>query len=134
VSPDADVDPLLCAAYREEADLYREALAAVEGLPAALQGGGNTQARLQKMLGLLQQIGTIEKRLVPVKARCRGKAWKRSAELVEVIAQIEKMIGRLMTGIQEAQQIARRRKSELEPELDALIRGSQMQRAYGSWR
>jgi hypothetical protein len=130
----ADVEPLLYAAYQEEADLYGRALAAVTDVPAALQRGENTEARLQQMLELLQQIGTVESRIAPIKGRCQGSGWKPGPQLDQALAQVRRLIERLMACIQEAERCARQRKHQLEPELDALIRGSQMQRAYGNWR
>jgi hypothetical protein len=130
----ANAESLLSEAYREEAELYRQALTAGSEVLAALQRGDNMENRLQQLLSFLDQVGAIEARVTLVKAQWQEAACKPGPQLKEIMTQVGQLVERLQACIQQAESLARARKSQLEPELDALIRGSQMQRAYGNWR
>jgi len=127
-------EAVLCAAYQEEAVFYSQALAATASLVHALQQGADPSGKLPHILGCLDQVAAVEARLETIKA-----AWQRSGDkpgplLHGALTQIRELIEQLAAGIQEAEQAARQRKSQLEPELEAIARRSQMQRAYGNWR
>jgi len=130
----ANAEPLLCDAYREEAELYRQALAAGSDVLAALQRGERAEEPLRRLLRLLDRAGAIEARVAPIRAQCQNAGWKPGPPLDGMIGEVRHLIERLQACIQEAERVAHQRKSELEPQLDAVIRGSQMQRAYGNWR
>jgi hypothetical protein len=130
----ANAEPLLCDAYREEADLYRQALTAGADVLAALQRGGHAEDQLQRLLGFLDQVGAIEARMAPIKAQCQDRDWKPGTLLGEALTEVRQLVERLQACIQDAERVARERKSQLEPQLDAAIRGCRMQRAYGNWR
>jgi hypothetical protein len=127
-------EAVLCAAYQEEAALYRQALALTADIQSTLHQGGNAEAALQHVLTLLNQVGAIEARIAPVKAQYHGGGAKPGSQLHDVLQELRQIVERLAEGIGEAERVARERKSRLEPELDAIIRSSQMQRAYGGWR
>ena len=130
----ANAEHLLCAAYREEAILYDRALTIATDVLTALRRGDHAEESLRQLLAIFDQVSNIEARLAPVKARCAHNDAKPGPALEHAITEVRHLAERVQACIQEAERFARERKSELEPQLDAVIRGSQMQRAYGNWR
>lgn|GEM_PF-2109185 len=127
-------EAVLCAAYEEEAVFYSQALATTASLVRALQQGVDTSGKLPHILDCLDQVGTVEARLETIKAAWQREGHKPGPRLRSVLKQVRELIEQLAAGIHEAEQAARCRKSQLEPELEAIARRSQMQRAYGNWR
>jgi soluble cytochrome b562 len=122
----------LCAAFQEETEHYERALHIARALPAAVQRGQDTESQLQEIMVHLTDIARIEQTIAEAKHH-----WLQSKE--EVSPELEAYRTRLITLIQQlqeqfdrAEQEATLQQSRLLPELESLLRGQQMQRAYGA--
>ncbi len=124
----------LLEAYRTEANLFRQALGLGAEVLAALQQGHDAREHVQRLLDLVAQTGEIETKAGSLHAQTQDSQQERTPAIEEAIQLVLQLSQRLQACIQEAEGVARARKSQLEPQLDALIRASQMQRAYGKWR
>lgn len=121
----------LCSAYRDQADRYRQAVALAECLPELIRAGDEYSERLGRVTALLAEVATIEEG-----ARAAKEAWARAggkpgAELRAVLTEVTHLIERLARSLAAAEQEAAARQARLAPEIDALIRGRAMRRAYG---
>jgi hypothetical protein len=126
LSPEA----VLCAAYRDQAEHYRHAAALAEALPALLRAGADHSEPLAQVMARLAEVATIEERCRPVKEQWVGAGGTPGAELRGVLTEVTYLIGRLASGLAEAEREAAARQERLAPQVDALIRGRAMRRAY----
>jgi hypothetical protein len=109
----------LCAAYREQAALYRQAAALAE------QDG-----LLDAVWALVAEAAAIEERIGPAKESWTRRGDKPGPELRAVLADVAQRIGHLTRRLGEAEREALARQRELVPQLDALIRARAMRAAY----
>jgi hypothetical protein len=132
VSPAAPTpESVLCSAYRDQAERYRAAAALAEALPALLRAGGEHSERLAVVMALLAEVAAIEERVRPLKERWAGAGGKPGAELRAVLTEVMHQIEGLARGLAEAEREAAARHALLAPQVDALICGRAMRRAYG---
>jgi hypothetical protein len=121
----------LCSAYRAQAECYRRAIALAESLPARIRAGDDPSERLGQVLALLADVAAIEERGRAARQEWVGAGGRPGTELRAVLTEATHLIGRLASGLAEAEREAAARHARLAPELDALIRGRAMRRAYG---
>ena len=125
---------LLYTAYAEQADRYARALEVARALPADFQQGGAGEERLQQITALLNEVALIEARIAETKQAWQATGQKPDPQLKGVLTRVTELIEGLSGYIQEAEREAVQQKGRLVPELDAAVRGQQMQRAYGANR
>jgi hypothetical protein len=130
----ADLEAILSRAYAEEADLYKRALAVAESLSTALERGQEHTAPLHDLLGLLDDIKRIESRIAASKGQWQSSGQKPGPALQAALGRLSELIERLAEHIQRAERTAAERLIQLTPELDAVVRGQQMRRAYQTYR
>jgi hypothetical protein len=128
---DPGPEAALCQAFREQADRYRSALALADDLPAALRRGDDVSGRLAEVMALLDEVAAGEARLAPARGLWQRSGSAPGPELRALIADVTDLVDRLARTLGEAEQEVARRRQSLAPQLDALIRGRQMRRAYG---
>jgi hypothetical protein len=121
----------LSAAWTEEVDRYTQALEAAEALPAALREGRDGEPHLQELVRQLNEVARIEQQIAGPKHQWRQAGASAPPELEALRNRLVDVIRALQVHIAWAEKEASLRKRELVPQLDALIRGQQMQRAYG---
>jgi hypothetical protein len=80
---------------------------------------------------LLDEVAAAETRLAPLRDLWRRGGTRPGPELCRVLAAVAERIERLARSLAGAEQEATRRQQGLAPQLDALIRGREMRRAYG---
>lgn len=124
-------EEILCRAYQEEADLYAQALEVAANLPVAFQRGQNVDEPLERIASLLGEVAAIEGRIAPAKHAWKETRQRPGPQLGALLTRVTDLIQRLSEPIARAEQEATRRRDQLVPELDALARRQQMQRAYG---
>ncbi len=121
----------LHTALAEEADRYTQALRAAEELPPALREGRDAGPHLQELARQLDAIAGIEQRIDGPKQQWLQAAEPSPAELEALRTRLVGLIRALQAQVSWAEREATLRKHQLAPQLDALARGQQMQRAYG---
>ena len=125
---------LLTSAYAEEAERYTRALQMARELQASFQRGGTGEENLQQIMALLNEVALIEARITDAKQAWQASGQKPGPQLQGVLERVTELIQSLSGHIQEAEREATEQKNRLVPELDAAVRGQQMQRAYGAYR
>jgi hypothetical protein len=123
-------DTVLCSAYRDQAERYRAAIALAESLPALIRTGDEPSERLGRITALLAEVAAIEERVRPVRDRWSAAGGRPGADLRVVLAEVTHLIERLAFCLGEAEREASARHNLLAPQLDAIIRGRAMRRAY----
>jgi len=121
----------LCAAYRDQGERYREAADLAESVAALLRAGEDHAGRLDRVTALLDEVAAIEERVRPLKAQWAATGGRPGPELRAVLAEVTRLIERLAQSLAEAEREAAARHAALAPQVDALIRGRAMRRAYG---
>jgi len=122
----------LCAAYRDQAECYRQAVALVESLPGLLRAGGEAHAEpLSRVMVLLAEVAAIEARVRAVKDQWVSAGSRPGSELRAVLADVMQLIERLARSLAAAEEEAAAQKARLAPQVDTMIRGRAMRRAYG---
>ncbi len=132
--PTAIDDAVLIQAYTEEADRYSRALTLAADLPAALQHDSGANEKLQQVLALLDEVAVIEAGIAERKRQWQQTGQKPGSQLQSALENVAKLIELLAGHIGGAERQAIAHKSQLAPELDAMARSQQMQRAYSKWR
>lgn len=127
----AAIEPLLVQAYRDEAALYTQALPVAEALGAAEPQAEALESPLAHLQMLLSEVAVIEARIALAKQTWLKAERQPGPELAGAINRVAELIQRLLAPIQRAEREATAQKQRLAPELDALVRGRQMLRAYG---
>ena len=122
----------LSVALTEEAERYTQALRAAEELPPALREGRDTEPYLQEMVRQLSEVVQIEERIAGAKQQWLDFGAQSPRELEALRARLVELIRALLARVAWADKEATLRQHQLVPQLDALIRGQQMQRAYGA--
>jgi hypothetical protein len=121
----------LCSAYRDQAERYRQAVALAETLPVLLRAGDDHSACLGRVLAWIAEIAGAEERIRPMKEQWARGGSNLSPELRLVLTELTHLIERLARSLAAAEQEATARQARLTPQVDALIRGRSMRRAYG---
>lgn len=124
--------PTLCTALQEETERYERALRIAEELPAAVQQGRDTEPQLREILTYLTDITSIERRIADAKQRWLLLNGEVSPELESYRLRLMTLIQQLQERLGSAEREASQRQSRLLPQLEALLRGQRMQRAYGA--
>ena len=129
-----EIEVVLCAAYAEEADCYAKALRLAEELPTAFHRGECPGVQLQRVLAALDEVAAIEVRIADSKRRwlaSRVSGWRMPGLMLQRrLAQVKDLIQHLASLIRCAEQDASAQRERMVPEVDAVIRGQQMLRAY----
>lgn len=121
----------LQTALSEEAERYTQALRAAEELPAAIREGRDAEPYLRELVRQLDEVIGVEQRIAGPKRQWL-QAGDAPAELEELRTRLAGLIRAVQAQVSWAEREATLRKHQLAPQLDALIRGQQMQRAYGT--
>jgi hypothetical protein len=122
----------LCAAYQKEAECYARALALCDDLSGTLRQGESIDIKLEQVLSVLNEVAETERGVAGHKRVWEESGRQPGAQLLAVLARVSELIERLAARIREVEKEAAQQRSGLIPELDAVIRSQQMQRAYGS--
>lgn len=120
----------LCEAYQRQAAIYTEALEVADHLETTWQQGGDGAGALEQIQALMEPI--VQSAAAIAEPR---RAWLQSGRtadppLAAALAQVTGLIQRLQTRIAALEAQATVQIKQLAPELDQLLRGRQMQRAY----
>jgi hypothetical protein len=121
----------LCSAYRAQAHCYRQAVALAEALPAQVRAGDDPAASLGRVMALLAEVAAVEGRGRPAQDEWVRAGGRPGAELRGVLGEVLGLIEQLARALAEAEQEAAARHARLAPEIDALVRGRALRRAYG---
>ncbi|HZT83562.1 MAG TPA: hypothetical protein VFA26_25250 [Gemmataceae bacterium] len=126
----ADLEALLCQAYREQADCYERALPLAEEAARDIRGGGTGETPMIQLLALLDAVRAVEARAGPLKAEWQAAGRPPGAEFRAVLQRVAGLIERLTGHVQAAEHQARAHRDRLAPQLDAAAAGQRMQQAY----
>jgi hypothetical protein len=131
MSPPLAPEAVLCATYREQAACYRRAVALAESLPALIRSGDDHAAPVSRILALLADVVASEERGRAVKEQWVRAGIPPGAELRATLTELTHLIEQLACSLARAEQEATACRQCLGPEIDTLIRGRAMRRAYG---
>ncbi len=96
IRTDPAAETALCAAYREQAARYRQAVALGEELPALLQKGGEAHAdHLSRVMALLADIAAIEAGIRTSKEHWVARGGRPGADLRTVLEEVMQLLERL---------------------------------------
>jgi|SRR5579862_2286594 len=116
--------------YEQQAVSYAHALALAESLLANWKPGNDVTATLQRIAELMTDVAarnadmqSLQQHMVKNSARPRPR-------LDAVLQSTAELIARLADRICQLEKLATNCKNQLAPELDAMLRGRQMRRAY----
>jgi hypothetical protein len=121
----AELEVALCQAYREQTELYGQALDLVRA-PRT----GAASDWVQNLLGLLDQIGVIDGRLAAARQRWQESRAQPGPELRGLIVRIAAQIQEIAHAVSQTQTELLARRLQLLPEFDQLARQERMRRAY----
>jgi len=127
----ATPEAVLCSAYRDQAERYRQAGALAESLPALIRSGDDHSEGLGRVMALLAEVAAIEERVRPLKEQWTRGGSTPGPELRAVLTEATQLIQRLAQSLAAAEQEAAARHERLVPQVDAVIRARAMRRAYG---
>jgi hypothetical protein len=126
------LEPALCAAYRQQANLYRQATELAEPLAELVGTAQDPAERVAGLLGVLEQAARLAEQVRPVKQEWIRANGKPGTELQAVLTDVAEQIEQLTRTIAAVEEQAALRHAALAPQLDALIRGRAMRQAYAS--
>jgi hypothetical protein len=119
----------LCAAYRQQADCYRRAVAVVAQVPAAL-AQADQGVLMKRLAAILDDIAAIDSGMRASKQAWQAAGRSPGPELQAAVGEVGGLIQELLRHVGSAEQQALAVTKRLAPELDQLIRSRQMQTAY----
>jgi hypothetical protein len=133
MTPTPPSEATLCAAYRDQAERYRQAVALAAPLAALIRAGEEHAERLGRVTALLAEVAAVEERGRPGRAEWVRAGGRPGAELRVVLTEVTHLIGALGRALAAAEWEATACHARLAAEIDALIRGRAMRRAYTSF-
>lgn len=125
------IEQELRAALLNEAECYEHAAAVVERLEAQLAAGGDGEALVRELHGWLAKTAAIQSSTAPARQAWQAAGARPGPELRSILDRVGGLLQRLMALVQAVERNAQVRRDQLLPELDAVVRGHRMQRAYG---
>jgi hypothetical protein len=130
-SAKAPIEQHLLAELRRAELPYRHALSLLEAeMSCAHPTTEELSACLQRLDPVLLQIRELEATLAPVRQAWLALAQPPGGDLRSTLQRHEQLLTGLLGRVDALEQQARRARRELIPEMDALARRQQMQRAY----
>ena len=126
MSASADrIEANLCVAYREEAELYEQALAL-----SPQPDDGGIDGRLPALTGLLDRIAAIESRVAPDRDQWQRAGRLPGPELAGCLARIAELLRGLSAVVEQAISHVQTQRDQMMPQVEGLARLSRMQQAY----
>jgi hypothetical protein len=128
-------------AFQEETEHYERALCIALTLPTAVQRGQDIETQLQEIMAHLTDVVRIEENIADSKRRWLQSLTTQTPpppsspgnqELEAYRTRLVRLIQELREQFGKTEQEASLRQSHLLPALESLLRGQQMQRAYGA--
>lgn len=127
--PNHDVETTLCEALEAAGRDYEQAVRQIEALAGEIAAGGGEQtfAQLEQIVGRTRRT---EADLAIQRDNWRRIGKTPGSRLQAVLARQEGVLRRLITVLDEAEQIAHAARSRLAPIVDSATRSHQMHTAY----
>ena len=125
------IEQELHSALLNEAECYERAVAVVERLDAQLAAGGDGEALVRELHGWLEKTAAIQSTTAPARQAWQAAGERSGPELRSILDRVAGLLQRLMAMVQAVERTAQARRDQLLPELDNVVRGQRMQRAYG---
>ena len=123
---ECDLETILCAAYRDQAELYARALACC----SADNLGQHADGWLPQLVKILSQVATIEGRIATVKEQWRRQGRSPGAELRTCLARVSDLLQPLAATINRSIETLEANRSTMIPQLEQVARLRRMQQAY----
>lgn len=121
----------LCVSYRAQLTHYREALELAEGLVGRGRAGEDISTSVARLTTLLDQVARHERELSTSRAKEIQDTVSTSPELTELLTELTPLVERLTQYLAVVEEQVTARHQELVLQLDTLIRGQEMRKAYG---
>jgi hypothetical protein len=123
---ESDLDAILCAAYRDQAELYARALACC----SAENLGQHADGWLPQLGKILSQVATIEGQIATVKVEWHRQGRSPGAELRTCLARVAELLRLLAATINRSIETLEANRSTMIPQLEQVARLRRMQQAY----
>jgi hypothetical protein len=127
-----EIDAILCAAYRDEAQCYSDALALTNQLPSSLPDQDGIAPVLQRITEIMNKTAEIDNTISACRQQWRAAKREPSPALAAALQEITSLIEKLQMKIAELEKQATAKRDLLIPQMDSMLRIRQMQRAYGA--
>lgn len=124
----AHLEAILCEGYREEIDLYTQAIALCEVQRAAPQTP--VESWLPLLLGLLDRVAAVEGRIAAAKADWRRQDRSAGAALAGCLNRMAELLRTLAAAVDGVIAGLQARREQLPAQLEALARSQRVQQAY----
>jgi hypothetical protein len=127
---ETELEATLCAAYREQAKLYTQALACCAHEPSAGKLSTHADDWLPQLVEILARVAVIEGQLVTVKEAWQRQGRPTGAELRTCLARVSDLLRPLAATINRAVAALEADRSMMMPRLEHVARLRRMQQAY----
>lgn len=121
----AHLEQLLCEGYREEIDLYTQAVALCDCHRTAPVDGW-----LPQLVAQLDRVATVEARVATAKAEWQRLGQSPGRALADCLNRVAELLGALAAAVDGAIASLQARRQQLPAQLEALARSHRVQQAY----
>jgi hypothetical protein len=121
------LERVLCEAYREEIDLYTQAVALCECRSAAPEA---VDGWLPTLVAMLDRIAAVEARMAPAKAEWKRLGHAPDAALADCLRRMAELLRALAAAVDRVITDLQARRQHLPAPLEALSRSQRVQQAY----
>jgi hypothetical protein len=128
--PACGLEAALCAAYREEAELYAKALACCRHEASAEQPATGADLWLPHVVAILAQVTPIEHRIATVKEQWQRQGRPTGAELRSCLARVAELLGPLAATVNRTVEVLEADRLKMVPQIEQIARLRRMQQAY----
>jgi hypothetical protein len=127
-----EIENRLRESYEQQAASYAQALIVAESLLANWQPGQNVPETLGQINSIMDQIAVRNRAIEGLRQQWLDNRQKPGPLLDAALKKMTQFIERLAGRIRELEKLASACKDQLAPQLDDMMRGRQMQRAYAT--
>ncbi len=122
----------LAGHYQRQAAHYRQVLELVRKLPISIEQGSSIEEPLSRMNSMLDEIHGAESRILPLRDQWLASQTEPGRDFRQSVQAVRELIEALMESVDVAEQVARKAKTRLFPEMNAESLGRRMHAAYTS--
>jgi hypothetical protein len=126
------IEHLLFEAYQGQVVDYTQALLLAENLLAAWKPGVDPTGTLQQIQTIMDKVAASNAAILKARRQWQESGKTPGAALAEALQLVAQKMQRLADRIRQLQDLALAQKNKIVPELESLLRGRQMQRAYAT--
>jgi hypothetical protein len=127
---EAGLEATLCAAYRDQADLYAKALACCTHELSTVKPGQHAHDWLPQLVQILDRVAVIERQLATVKEEWQRQNRPAGPALRTCLARVADLLRPLAAVIDRTIESLEADRNKLIPQIEQVARLRRMQQAY----